>query len=173
MGCHATPSEASSYANTARTEVRISICMWSGVRVVYWPTFDSNPIRGHQRQQVGASMPLHHPPPVRVAGQARILGFRPNGCRVKEDLCPHERHCARLLLDDVIANACMRKSGCSLAVSINEVATTYHCACRKRRRHASKEKRTASGNHWSQQMATPTLPTIVSHTLKPVSPGLK
>jgi hypothetical protein len=33
--------------------------------------------------------------------------------------------------------------------------------------------RAASGNHWSQQMATPTFPTLVFHTLNPVSPGLK
>lgn len=33
--------------------------------------------------------------------------------------------------------------------------------------------RAASGNHWSQQMATPIFPNCVSKTLKPVSPGLK
>ncbi len=33
--------------------------------------------------------------------------------------------------------------------------------------------RAASGNHWSQQMPTPMVPWAVSHTRKPVSPGLK
>ncbi len=30
-----------------------------------------------------------------------------------------------------------------------------------------------SGNHWSQQMPTPTLPQLVSNTLNPVFPGVK
>ncbi len=33
--------------------------------------------------------------------------------------------------------------------------------------------RALSGNHWSQQIATPTRPWRVSQTRKPVSPGLK
>ena len=33
--------------------------------------------------------------------------------------------------------------------------------------------RAHSGNHWSQQMPRPIFPTAVSHTLKPVSPGVK
>ena len=33
--------------------------------------------------------------------------------------------------------------------------------------------RAASGNHWSQQMATPMVANLVWNTLKPVSPGLK
>ena len=34
-------------------------------------------------------------------------------------------------------------------------------------------ERAASGNHWSQQMATPSFANLVSNTLKPVSPGEK
>jgi hypothetical protein len=33
--------------------------------------------------------------------------------------------------------------------------------------------RAVSGNHWSQQIATPMRANFVSNTLKPVSPGLK
>ena len=38
---------------------------------------------------------------------------------------------------------------------------------------ASAIARAHSGNHWSQQMPTPMRPNAVSHTLKPVSPGVK
>ena len=33
--------------------------------------------------------------------------------------------------------------------------------------------RAVSGNHWSQQTATPSVPKRVGQTLKPVSPGEK
>jgi hypothetical protein len=38
---------------------------------------------------------------------------------------------------------------------------------------ASAIARAASGNHWSQQIATPMVPNFVVNVLKPVLPGLK